>query len=177
MPVRCSVFIAVSLDGFIARADGSIDWLGLVEVEGEDYGYRPFLYSVDTLVIGRKTYEMALKFPQWPYVGKRCVVLSSARVLSSHGESFFAGTPKELMDKLDAEGAKHVYVDGGAVIQQFVAAGLVTEMTISIVPLLLGEGVPLFGNAEQDVRLELISSKAFASGLVQLRYRVPGPRA
>jgi dihydrofolate reductase len=172
MSVRCSVFIAVSLDGYIARPDGGIDWLGIVEVPGEDYGYQAFMHSVDTLVIGRKTYELALRFPQWPYAGKRCVVLSSARVLPAHGESFFAGTPEELVGKLDAEGSKHVYVDGGAVIQQFIAGGLLTDLTVSIIPVLLGAGIRLFGEHERDVRLDLVSSRTFESGLVQLRYRL-----
>ena len=172
MPLRCSVYIATSLDGFIARADGGIDWLSIVERPGEDYGFARFFASIDTLVVGRKTYETALGFTPWPYAGKRVVVMTSAARTARHGEEFFAGEPKLLVERLAREGARHVYVDGGAVVQQFVAGGLVSDLTLSIVPILLGDGVRLFGNAGRDVGLEHVASRSFPSGLVQLDYRV-----
>jgi dihydrofolate reductase len=172
MRARCSVFIATSFDGFIARSDGGIDWLSIVEQPGEDYGYRRFFESIDTLVVGRKTYETALGFPEWPYAGKRCIVLTHASLAAKHGEEPFLGSPDSLVDKLTADGAKRIYVDGGAVIQQFLAAGLVTDMVVSIVPVLLGEGVPLFGKIGGDLRLDLVDSRSYESGLVQLEYRV-----
>jgi len=172
MRARCSVYIAISLDGFIARPNGAIDWLAHVQREGEDYGYQRFHDSIDTLVVGRNTYETALGFEAWPYHGKRCIVLTHAKPTSRNGEEFYAGAPNDLVERLTAEGAKHVYVDGGVVIQQFIAGGLVSDVTLSIVPVLLGEGIRLFGGIPHDIRLKLLESRSFESGLVQLVYSV-----
>jgi dihydrofolate reductase len=173
MSPQCSAFIAVSLDGFIARRDGSIDWLSIVDRAGEDYGYRAFLDSIDTIIVGRKTYDTALNFAQWPYTGKRCVVLTHAAPIPQHGEEFHSGPPEPLVERLVSESAGRVYVDGGQVIRQFLAAGLITDMTISIVPIILGEGVRLFDGFGREVRLDLVDSRSFESGLVQVRYGVP----
>ena len=176
MPPRCSVFIAVSLDGFIARPDGRIDWLSIVERHDEDYGYKAFFDSVDALVIGRKTYETALGFENWPYATKRCVVLTrEARVPSRHGEVFTSEAPDKIVASLTREGAKRIYVDGGAVIRTFLTAGLLTDLTVSVVPILLGEGTPLFGHTGPDIRLELVGSRAFESGLLQVAYNLVKP--
>jgi dihydrofolate reductase len=169
---RCSVFIATSLDGFIARPNGGIDWLAIVERPGEDYGFKSFFDSIDTLVMGRKTYETALSFDTWPYAGKRCVVLTHATPTSRHGEQFYAGDLAALVDRLGAEGSKRVYVDGGAVIAQFLASKLIDDVTVSLIPILLGDGAPLAPKIGADVRLELVEHRAFESGLVQLTYRV-----
>jgi len=169
--MRCSVFIATSLDGYIARADGSIDYLSMVERAGEDYGYAAFISSIDALIIGRSTYDLALGFEPWPYAGKRCVVLTHKPPPARHGETFFAGDPRVLVARLAAEGAQHAYIDGGGVIQQFLAARLIDELTVSIIPVLLGEGIRLFGETQGDLPLELVSSKSFESGLTQLTYR------
>lgn len=172
---QTSVFLAASLDGFIARADGAIDWLAIVERAGEDYGIRAFYDSVDTLVMGRKTYDVALGFDEWPYAGMRCVVVTSDTSRASrHGEEFFAGELAALLDRLGAEGSKRVYVDGGAVIAQALAANLVDDVTVSIIPILLGEGTALAPRIGHDVLLELVEHRAFESGLVQLKYRVKG---
>jgi len=168
---RCSVYIAASLDGFIARANGAIDWLAIVEREGEDYGFKTFFDSVDTMVMGRKTYETALGFDAWHYAGKRCVVLTHQAPASRHGEEFLSGDLTELVERLGAEGAKRVYVDGGAVIAQFLAARLIDDLTVSIIPIMLGEGTPLAPRIGRDVRLQLTEHRAFESGLVQLSYR------
>jgi dihydrofolate reductase len=168
---RCSVFIATSLDGFIARPDGSLDWLGVVEQNGEDYGYQRFADSVDVLVVGRKTYETALGFDGWPYSGKRCIVLTHRPSESRHGEEFFAGEPQALVDRLGREGARRVYVDGGQVIQQFLAANLIDDLTLSVIPLLLGEGIPLFARGPEQ-RLILQEARSWPTGLTQLHYRM-----
>ena len=175
MHPQCSVFIAVSLDGFIARPDGRIDYLSIVEQPGEDYGYKRFHDSIDTLIVGRKTYDLALGFDPWPYTGKRCIVLTHAPPTAGarHGEELYSGAPRPLLERLATEGSKRCYVDGGAVIQQFLAAGLITDLTVSVLPILLGEGVPLFGKTGRDIRLELVEHRAFKSGLVQLEYRLP----
>lgn len=167
---RCSVFIATSLDGFIARPDGTFDFLSIVEEADQDYGFAEFFASVDALVIGRNTYETALAFPEWPYAGKRCIVLTHREAPSLHGEQFFAGEAGALVEQLGLFGAQRLYVDGGAVIRDFLAAGLIDDLTISIIPTLLGRGIPLFGAEVPELRLTLESSESYPSGLVQLRY-------
>lgn len=169
---QCSVYVATSLDGFIARSNHAVDWLSLVERTGEDYGFKDFFESIDTMVMGRKTYETALGFEDWHYVGKRCVVLSHASRAPRHGEEFHSGNLAELVERLGAQGSKRVYVDGGKVIAQFLAAKLVDDMTVSILPILLGDGTPLAPRIGHDVRLQLVDYDAFESGLVQLTYRV-----
>jgi dihydrofolate reductase len=170
--VKCSVYIAMSLDGFIARANGGLDWLGTVQRAGEDYGYQKFFDTVDTLIVGRNTYDTALGFDAWPYAGKRCIVMTHRGCDSRHGEEFFAGSPGELVMRLSNSPAAHAYVDGGVIIQQFLTAGLIDELTLSVLPILLGEGVRLFGETDRDIPLRLSGTKAFESGLVQLQYGV-----
>ena len=168
--MRCSIYIATSLDGFIARKDGDIDWLSIVERAGEDYGYQRFLDSVDTIVVGRSTYDLALGFEVWPYAGKRCVVLTHSAPSPRHGEEFEHGSVAALAQRLAAAGATRVYVDGAAVIQQFLDAGLITDITVSVLPILIGDGIRLFGATGRDIVLDLIASRSFASGLVQVEY-------
>ena len=167
MAARYSVFIATSLDGYIARADGGIDWLSVVEKPGEDYGFAAFFATVDTLVMGRGTYDVVRAFPEWPYGDKRVVVLTNRPAEPRHGETFFAGKVTDLA----LEG--RVYVDGGNVIGQFLAADLVDDMTISIIPIVLGSGIRLFAGGEGEHRLALEGHQAWDTGLVQLRYRRP----
>ncbi len=172
--MRYSVFIATSLDGYIARSDGGIDWLSSVERPGEDYGFGEFYASVDVLAMGRKSWEKALSFPEWPYGGerKRVVVMSREAREGRHGEEFHRGSPEELAAALRAGGARRVYVDGGVTIRGFLAAGLIDDLTVSVIPVLLGAGIPLFGEGVPETRLTLQGSRAYESGLVQLRYRV-----
>jgi dihydrofolate reductase len=169
---RFSVFIATSLDGYIARPDGSLDWLSAVESSGVDFGYRAFFEAVDTIVVGRKTYDTVLGFAAWPYQGKRCIVLSHRPPPSRFGEDFFAGAPATLAEGLTREGARHVYVDGGEVIGQFLAARLVDDLTISVVPIVLGAGRRLFAGGEPERPLTLEACRSWPIGLVQMRYRV-----
>ena len=168
----CSVYIATSLDGFIARENGGIDWLSMVERPGEDYGFKKFFDSVDTMVMGRTTYDTVLRLDAWSYTGKRCVILTHTSGVSRHGEEFDSGDVAELVGRLGAEGSQRIYVDGGAVIAQFFAAKLIDEVTVSVIPILLGEGRALAPKIGHDVRLELTEHRAFESGLVQLTYRV-----
>lgn len=169
---RTSAFVGVSLDGFLARLDGTLDWL--VQFEGEEHGYTAFFESIDTLVIGKKTYEF-VKTIAWPYGGKRCIVMTHGTVAGQHGERAFAGEPGTLLAELETQGAKHVYVDGGAVIRTFLAAGLLDELTLTIVPCLIGEGLPLFGGVKLESGLLLEEVKSFNKGLVQMHYRVKRP--
>ena len=169
MDVRFAVFIAVSLDGFIARPDGGIDWLA--PFEGEEHGYGAFFAGVDALVIGRGTYETVLGFGSWPYGLKRVIVCTSRSANPSHGEEIWSGTPRALSEKLDRERVRRVYLDGGALIRSFLRDGLpVDELTINVVPLVLGAGRPLFATGLPELPLRLLEAKSFPSGLVQLRY-------
>lgn len=179
--MKASVYIATSLDGFIARADGGLDWLpGIDGAEtGEDYGYRDFMDSVDCLVMGRNTYAMVLGFGgEWPYGEKPVVVLSSHPVDIpadlANRVARMSGPPGEVVQRLAERGTRHIYVDGGQTIQGFLAAGLIQQLIITRVPVLIGEGIPLFGPLLQDIRLRHIETHAFANGLVQSRYEVAG---
>jgi len=176
MPPRpqFSVFIATSLDGYIARPDGGIDWLKIVEQPGQDYGYKAFADSVDTLVMGRKTYDVALGFGTWPHSGKRCIVLTHRYSAPCFGEEFMFGDPRMIAGKLGDEGARRVYVDGGDIIRQFLEAALIDDLTLSVVPILLGDGIPLFRRGMPEQRLKLVEGRTFPSGLVQLRYLAAG---
>jgi dihydrofolate reductase len=172
--MKGSVFIGTSLDGFIARPNGALDFLP--EGGGEPHGYDEFMASVDALVIGRKTFETVLAFQAWPYGDKRVVILSSRPVdLSAVRGGVveqMAGPPAEIVARLAASGAQHLYVDGGITIQGFLRAGLIQRLIITRVPVLIGEGVPLFGSLPRDVRLRHVATRQYASGLVQSEYEV-----
>src|SRR6202140_5874877 len=150
-----SVFIGTSVDGFIARPNGDLDFLPAGG--GEPHGYNEFMATVDALVVGRKTFETVLAFAAWPYGQKRVAVLSSRPVDFSTVRGGIveqmAGPPAEIVSKLAASGAHHLYVDGGITIQQFLRAGLIERIIITRVPVLIGEGIPLFGALPRDIRL------------------------
>jgi dihydrofolate reductase len=168
----CAAFVGTSLDGFIARSDGRLDWLERYQVPPEVTGYTAFFDSVDTLLVGRSTWETVADFPEWPYAGKRVVVLTRRPLPALHGESTLAGTPAEVLARLEALGARRVYVDGGAVVSQFLAAGLLDELTVTVVPLVLGDGIRLLQGPLPSRGLTLVSCRAQPLGLVQLAYRV-----
>jgi dihydrofolate reductase len=167
---RCSVFIAASLDGFIARRDGAVDWLRAVEAPGEDYGFAAFFAEVDALLVGRTTWEAALGFDPWPYADRRVAVLSRHPREGRHGETFHSGDPGAVLDRLGEEGIRHVYADGGAVVSQLLAADRVDALTVSIIPVVLGDGIRLFQGPLPERPLALLSARSYPSGLVQLRY-------
>jgi dihydrofolate reductase len=172
--MKASVFIGTSLDGFIARSDGSFDFLP--EGGGEPHGYNEFIASVDTIVIGRKTFETVLTMKPWPYGDKRVVVLSSRPVdfsaVVGGVVEHMAGTPADIVTRLAASGAHHLYIDGGITIQQFLRAGLIQRLTITRVPVLIGNGIPLFGSLPHDIRLRHIATRQYPSGLVSSEYQV-----
>jgi dihydrofolate reductase len=177
MRAKVSIYIATSLDGFIARQDGSIDWLNNIpNPSGEDYGYQDFIDSIDVIVMGRNTFEMALTFEAWSYTHKRVVVLSTHAIKIPDrlpkNVAVQNVSPLTLIESLSKEGTTHLYVDGGNTIQRFLAAGLIDELTITRIPILLGDGLPLFGSIEQDIQLQHLETKVFANGLVQSIYRV-----
>ena len=174
--MRVSVFIGVSVDGFIARRDGALDFLP--EGGGEPHGYEEFMASVDALVIGRNTFETVLGFPEWPYGKKRVVVLSSKPLdlsaVSGGVVEQMSGEPAEIVAKLGATGAQHLYIDGGITIQRFLQAGLIQRLIITHVPVLIGDGIPLFGTVPNDIRLDHVATRHYPSGLVQSEYRITG---
>jgi len=174
-----SVFVGTSVDGFIARPNGDLDWLP--EGGGEPHGYDEFFASVDAIVIGRKTFETVLTFGAWPYGEKRVVVLSSRPIDFSAVRGGvveqMAGPPAEIVSRLAADGAHHLYVDGGITIQGFLRAGLIQRLVITRVPVLIGEGIPLFGALPRDVRLRHVMTRHFPSGLVQSEYHVAPSKA
>ncbi len=169
-----SVFVGTSVDGFLARRNGSYDFLPADG--GEPHGYDEFIESVDTIVIGRITFETVLGFAAWPYGKKRVVVLSNRPVdltaVRGGVVEQMAGPAAEIAAKLAASGARHVYVVGGITIQGFLRAGRVQRLVITRVPVLVGEGIPLFGSLGRDVRLEHVATQSYASGLVKSEYKV-----
>lgn len=169
-----SVFVGASVDGFIARANGALDFLP--PGGGEPHGYDEFMASVDALVIGRKTFETVLGFGAWPYGKKRVVVLSSHTVDLSAAiggvVEQMAGPPAEIVSRLAARGANDLYVDGGITIQRFLRAGLIHRLIVTRVPVLIGDGIPLFGSLPHDVRLRHVATRHYPSGLVQSEYNV-----
>jgi dihydrofolate reductase len=174
LTVKVSVYIATSLDGFIARRNGGIDWLSGGE-GGEDYGYAEFMSTVDHVVMGRNTYEKVLTFGGWQYE-KKVIVLTSRDLtltpeLAEKVEALHL-SPSELLQELARRGARHIYLDGGLTLQRFLREGFVDEMTITTLPVLIGGGLPLFGALERDVKLDLIGSQSFENGFVQNKYRV-----
>lgn len=171
--MKASVFIATSLDGFIARANGDLDWLPAGG--GEPHGYDEFIASVDALVIGRNTYETVLAFETWPY-GQRPVFVLSTRALAPAPTGAvverMSGDPAEIVSRLAERGIRHIHVDGGITIQRFLRAGLLQRLIITRIPVLLGVGIPLFGDLPHDIWLEHVTTRAFAGGLVQSEYVV-----
>jgi dihydrofolate reductase len=167
-----TVFIATSLDGYIAREDGGIDWL---PANPEPHGYDEFIASVDAIVIGRKTFETVLAFGGWAYGKTPVVVLSTRELRAPEGANcdFMSGDPRAIVAALEQRGIKHIYVDGGITIQRFLEAGLIQRMIITRIPLLLGSGIPLFGPLSRDVRLEHVTTRFYPSGLVQSEYTFP----
>jgi dihydrofolate reductase len=179
--MMASVFVGTSIDGFIARQNGDLDWLPAGG--GEPHGYDEFIATVDTIVIGRNTFETVLAFEAWPYGDKRVVVLSSEPVDLSAAAARggvveqMGGPPAEIVSNLAARGARHLYVDGGITIQRFLRAGLIDRLVITRVPVLIGDGIPLFGSLPQDIRLRHVATRSYPSGLVQSEYEVGAVRS
>lgn len=178
--MKASAFIATSLDGYIARRDGNLDWLFSAAPTGgdaaEDYGYREFIDTVDTIIMGRNTYEKVRTFGTWPYDGKQVVVLTTRPIdippeLQGSVRAA-AGAPAEVVAGLAAAGGRHAYVDGGQTIQRFLDAGLLERLIVNTVPVLIGDGIPLFGRARADITLAHVRTRTYSSGLVQNEYAV-----
>ena len=171
------IMMAMSLDGFVARNDHTLDWLNKQPTADEDHAFNEFMDSVDVIVMGTGSLKTVLGFGEWPYT-KPVIVLSRSMThldLPEHLQDkveFTTENPQDLWETLHRRGHKHVYVDGGAIIRSFLKAGFVQDMKITIVPILLGDGIRIFGETESDIDLELVSVTPFPSGLVDLVYKV-----
>jgi dihydrofolate reductase len=168
-----STFIGTSVDGFIARPNDDLDFLP--EGGGEPHGYDEFMATIDALVIGRRTFEKVLTFPSWPYGQKRVVTLSNHPLdlagIDGNVEQM-AGKPAEIVSKLAESGAHNLYIDGGVTLQGFLTAGLMDRLIITRVPVLIGEGVPLFAHIPHDIKLRHVATRHYESGLVQSEYAI-----
>ncbi len=171
--MKASVFVGTSLDGFIARANGDLDFLEAGG--GEPHGYDEFIATVDALVIGRKTFETVLTFGSWPYGNKPVFVLSTRPLAPTPPGAMverMSGAPADIVSQLAARGIGHIYVDGGITIRRFLEAGLIHRLIITRVPVLIGGGIPLFGAVPRDIPLKHVATRHYASGLVQSEYLV-----
>lgn len=167
-----TLYIAASLDGYIARPDGDIGWLSMMEAPPEDYGYHAFVQTIDTIIVGRKTYDKVLSFGiPWPHTGRTCYVLSKSRTGSDENVTFFGGDIGDLVAQIRQQPGLGIYCDGGAeVVHELARRDLIDRYVISIIPVLLGAGIPLFKPGRPQHHLRLVRSTAFPSGLVQVEY-------
>ncbi len=166
------LYIAMSLDGYIARQDGDLDWLLKFQSADEDYGYHEFIKSVDTIMMGRKTYDKVLSFGIGvPHLDKKCYIITRRERNSEGNISFYNNSMKDLISQLKAGSGKNIFVDGGAeIVNELMRLNLIDEFIISIIPVILGSGIRLFHNSIPEHPLMLTSSKSYESGLVQLHY-------
>jgi dihydrofolate reductase len=171
--MKATVFIGTSLDGFIARKNGDIDWLVQYANDEAVHAYEEFISRIDAVVIGRGTFEKVLSFPEWPY--KINVFLLSRTMLKVPDKvrekvSILSMKPGELLHYLSGQGYSRVYVDGGMVIQDFLKEDLIDELIISKAPVLIGSGIPLFGHLDIDLQFKHISTDVYSNGLVRSSY-------
>lgn len=169
---KVSIYIASSIDGYIARKDGNLDWLHYGHTGDEDYGFKKFTSTIDAVVMGRNTYEVVAGFEEWAYKDKRVIVLSNTLPKVRKEAELFSGQLTELLAKLHAETIKHIWIDGGITVSRFLEAGLVDDITVSIIAMVLGSGIPLFSTMKREHKCRLISTQSYPSGLVQLKYEV-----
>ena len=169
--MRVILYIATSMDGYIARTDGSVDWLESVESEYEDYGYSDFLKSVDIVLMGRKTFDQVLSFGEWPYAGKQTIVFSRQPENSDRSDvRFFSGTPEALSQQIDKDSTVWL-VGGGQLNNLFLASHAIDEIILSIIPVCLGDGIPLFRTDSTISQFKMINSTSFDTGVVQIFYK------
>ena len=166
------LYIAMSLDGYIATRDDDLGFLSMVEQKGEDYGYSDFVKTVDTVIVGRKTYDKVRSMGyEFPYSDKDAYIITRTARPSVGSVKFYTGSLKDLVERLINEAGNHIFVDGGAeIVNELLKDGLIDEFYISVIPVLLGDGISLFKGGRPEIGLKLISSKSFDKGLVQLHY-------
>lgn len=167
------VFIATSIDGFIARENGDINWLSIVEMKDEDYGYNEFIHTVDTVIMGRKTYHAVKSMTkEFPHKSRTCYVISRTLQGKEGDVEFYNGDITELIESLKNKNGKHIFIDGGSeIINELRARNLIDEYIISVLPILLGKGIRLFRDMDSQEELTCEWAKKFDSGLVQVKYK------
>ena len=171
--MKTTVYVGTSLDGFIARKDGDIDWLVKYQDKEVHESYNEFISRIDAMVIGRGTYEKVLSFPEWPYEKKVFVLSTSLKQIPgtlNEKATLVAMKPAALLNYLSDKGFSNIYVDGGKVIQSFLKEDLIDELIITKVPELIGTGIPLFGYLDNDLRFEHIKTNIYSDGLVKSQY-------
>jgi dihydrofolate reductase len=168
------LYISMSLDGYIATKSNSIDFLSLVEHEGEDYGYQDFVDSVDTVIIGRKTYQKVIDMGfDYPHTDKEVYIITRNTKAKHNTFNFYSGDLPSLLRRLKKQSGKHIYCDGGSEIaNELMKHNLIDELIISIIPVLLGDGIRLFNNGRPEHILTLVSANPFNKGLTQLHYKI-----
>ena len=169
------IYIATTLDGYIAKPNDDLSFLKLVEKEGEDYGYNDFIATIDTIIVGRKTYDYVLKEIGASHYdnGERNVYVITRTEKPGVGRTiFFSGNLTQLVKQLKSETGKNIYCDGGAeIINELLKNDLIDEFVISVIPVLVGNGTRLFKDNRPEQELELVSAKTFETGLTQLHYK------
>ena len=171
--MKTTVYVGTSLDGFIARKDGDIDWLVKYQDKEVHESYNEFISRIDAMVIGRGTYEKVLSFPEWPYEKKVFVLSTSLKQIPgtlNEKATLIDMKPAALLNYLSDKGFSNIYVDGGKVIQSFLKEDLIDELIITRVPELIGTGIPLFGYLDNDLRFEHIKTSIYSDGLVKSQY-------
>jgi dihydrofolate reductase len=167
------LYIATSLDGYIAKPNDDLSFLSIVEKQGEDYGYHNFIETIDTVILGRKTYEWIMKqVPEFVHADKTTYVITRTSKPSVDNTHFYTGDIKELITKLQSKEGKDIFIDGGAeIVNLLLKENLIDEFVISIIPILVGDGTRLFADGRPELTLKLISTQQFDTGLVQLKYK------
>ncbi len=167
------VYIAMSVDGFVAKLNDDLSFLSIVEKEGEDYGYADFISTVDTVIIGRKTYDWVTRQFDFPHADKTTYVITRTPRPNVGKTVFYTGDLKELVVKLKGEKGQTIFCDGGAeIVNELLRYHLIDELIISVIPILVGGGTRLFKDARPEQQLKLICAKKFETGLTQLHYQM-----
>ncbi len=175
--ISLKAYIASSLDRFIAKKDGSVEWLHSEKyhLENEDFGYEKFMESIDCIVMGRITFETVLKFDPYPFENVPVIVVSKNpyyKIELKHQITIFTRPLRELIPFLESKKYQNVYVDGGKLIQSFLKESLLDEITITQIPIVLGSGIPLFSETDREIEFKHRKTKSFPNGFVQTEYEI-----
>jgi len=166
------LYIATSMDGYIAKPNDDLSFLSIVQKEGEDYGYKDFIDTVDTVILGRKTYDWIVKQVAFPHADKHAYIITRTKRPDEGKTVFYSGNLKDLINKLKKEHGKNIFCDGGAeIVNELLKDNLIDEFIISVIPVLLGNGTKLFNDDRPETKLDFVSAKSFDTGLVQLHYK------
>lgn len=168
------VYIATSLDGFIARKDGNLDWLmEIPNPENSDYGFSSFLQRIDGIIMGRKTFEAVMNFNEWPYTKPVFILsntLKSVPIQYQEKAEILKGDLKVIVDSLNIDGFSNLYIDGGKTIQNFLKQDLIDELVITRIPIILGSGISLFGEMDLEIKFKLANTEILNKDLVKSTY-------